>query len=111
VLGEVAKPGAVKVVRPLNVLEAIARVGGYTHEAQTESVVVFRRKGERLVAHRFNIKDMSRYGAQAMNFYLQPDDVLLVPRHEVSSAAQLMREIADIAFFRGLGLSISHRTR
>jgi len=111
VLGEVGKPGPIKVVRPLNVLEAIARVGGYTHEARTESVLVFRRKEDRLVAHRFNIKDMARYGAQAMNFYLQPDDVLLVPRHEISSAAQLMSEIANITFFRGLGLNLSHRIR
>jgi len=108
VLGEINNPGAYKVVRPISVAQAVARAGGYTREGETSSVVVFRREGERLKAHRFDIRDMSTYGAQALNFYLQPEDVLLVPRNRISSAAQLMREISDIAFFRGLGISIGY---
>lgn len=108
VLGEVTNPGAYEVKRPINVFQAVARAGGYTREGQTESVVVFRRNGDTLDAHRFDIKDVSTYGAQAANFYLRPEDILLIPRNRVSSAAQLMREISDIIFFRGLGLSVGY---
>lgn len=107
VLGEVNTPGAYEIARPINVLQAVARAGGYTREGQTEQVVVFRRDGDRLHAHRFDIKDMSTFGAQAANFYLRPEDILLVPRNKVSSAAQLMREFADIMLFRGFSAGIS----
>lgn len=107
VLGEVNEPGAYEIARPINVLQAVARAGGYTREGQTEHVVIFRRDGDRLNAHRFDIKDMSTFGAQATNFYLRPEDILLIPRNKVASAAQLMREIADIMFFRGFSIGVS----
>jgi polysaccharide export outer membrane protein len=53
---------------------------------------------------------MDEYGLQASQFYLQPDDVLLVPRSKISSAAQLMREIADITFFNGWGINVGEIT-
>jgi len=108
VLGEVAKPGSYKLSRPISVLQAISRAGGYTRQGETSTVIVFRRDGDRLNAHRFDLKDMSKYGAQAANFYLQPEDILLVPRNKISSVAQLMREIADIAFFRGVGIGVGY---
>ncbi|MDO3386840.1 polysaccharide biosynthesis/export family protein [Gilvimarinus sp. SDUM040013] len=107
-LGEVEDPGSYKVVRPISVVQAVARAGGYTRQAETRNVVVFRREGDRLHAHRFNIKDMETFGAQATNFYLQPEDILLVPRTRISSAAQLMNEISDIFLLRGLGLTIGY---
>jgi len=106
-LGELNKPGTYQLNRPISVAQAVAQAGGYTREAETRTVVVFRRAGDRLKAHRFNMRDMSKFGAQALNFYLQPEDVLLIPRNNISSAAQLMREVGDITFFRGLGLSAS----
>ncbi|WP_221801428.1 polysaccharide biosynthesis/export family protein [Oceanobacter mangrovi] len=108
VMGEVKDPGAYDINRPVNILQAIAMAGGYTQEGQTENLVVFRRNGDRLDAHRFNIKDMAQYGAHATSFYLQPEDIVLVPRSKVSSFAQLMSEIADITFFQGLGLGINY---
>ena len=108
IIGEVANPGQIQVSRPVNVIQAIARAGGYTREGETSSVFVFRRNADRLEAHRFNITDMSSYGAQAINFYLQPEDILLVPRSKVSSLAQLMREISDIALFNGWSFGVAN---
>ncbi|WP_419811959.1 polysaccharide biosynthesis/export family protein [Bacterioplanoides sp.] len=105
VMGEVQEPGAIEMNRPVNVVQAVAMAGGYTREGQTEYVVVFRRDKDRLHAHRFNLKEMEKYGAHAISFYLRPEDIVLVPRSKVSSLAQLMSEIADITFFRGLGIS------
>lgn len=101
VIGEVNNPGAIQVTRPINVVAALARAGGYTNEGAIKSTIVFRRQGDRMVAHRFNLMDMGRDGAQALNFFLRPDDILLVPRSRISSNAQLMREIMDITMFRG----------
>lgn len=106
VVGEVNDPGQYQVKRPVNLVQAVALAGGYTRQGAVSDVLVFRRSGdEQLVAHRFDMQDMGRFGAHAINFYLQPEDILLVPRSRVSSFAQLMREISDIAFFRGLGVS------
>lgn len=108
VMGEVKNPDAYEINRPINILQAIALAGGYTREGQTEHIVVFRREGDRLTANRFNIKDMAQFGAHATSFFLQPEDIVLVPRSKVSSLAQLMSEIADITFFQGLGLGVSY---
>ena len=105
VLGEVNNPGTVQISRPINVMQALSEVGGYTREGRISSTIVFRRDGDQLVAHRFNLEQMNRFGLQAAQFYLRPDDVLLVPRSKVSSAAQLMREVADITFFNGWGFA------
>ncbi|WP_051431779.1 polysaccharide biosynthesis/export family protein [Rhodovibrio salinarum] len=105
VLGEVNEPGTVQIDRPINVMQALAEVGGYTREARVSSTIVFRRQDDQLVAHRFDLENMSKYGLQAAQFYLRPDDVLLVPRSKISSTAQLMREIADITFFNGWGFA------
>jgi polysaccharide export outer membrane protein len=105
VLGEVNSPGTVQIDRPINVMQALAEVGGYTREGNISSTIVFRREDEQLVAHRFNLENMNQYGLQAAQFYLRPDDVLLVPRSKISSAAQLMREVADITFFNGWGFA------
>lgn len=104
VLGEVLNPGIVQVDRPINVMQALAEVGGYTQEAVVSSTIVFRREEQRLLAHRFDLQNMDDYGLQAAQFFLRPDDILLVPRSRISSAAQLMREIGDITFFNGWGL-------
>ena len=108
VMGEVKNPDAYEINRPINLLQAVAMAGGYTREGQTENLIVFRREGDRLIANRFDIKDMARYGAHATSFYLQPEDIVLVPRSKISSVAQLMAEIADIAFFQGFGLGASY---
>jgi polysaccharide export outer membrane protein len=104
VVGEVRQPGEYEIKRPINLIQAVARAGGYTQQGETSSVIVFRRDDKRLKAHRFDIKDMDTFGAQAINFYLQPEDILLVPRSRISSLAQLMREISDITFFQGFDI-------
>lgn len=107
VIGEVRNPGAIQVTRPINVIAALSRAGGYTNEGAIKSTIVFRRQGNRMVAHRFNLMNMGRDGVQAMNFFLRPDDILLVPRSRISSNAQLMREIMDITMFRGWSFGLN----
>ena len=102
-VGEVKSVGAYKIIKPISVLEAITLAGGYTSQANLQSVVVFRRHERKVIARGLNLKDLLQVNRQASFFYLRPDDVIFVPRRTISTLAQLMREIADIALFNGWG--------
>ncbi len=104
-VGEVKKVGAYKIIKPISVLEAITLAGGYTHNANLSSVIVFRRHERKVIARRLDLKDVLHASRQAAFFYLRPDDVIYVPRTKISTLAQLMRQIADIALFNGWGSS------
>ena len=41
--------------------------------------------------------------------YLQPEDMLYVPKTKLASAAELSRQLADVVLFQGFGFSFSYR--
>lgn len=43
--------------------------------------------------------------AQNQLFYLHPNDTIYIPRRRLNTAAEITREVGDILFFRGWGLS------
>ena len=105
VLGEVKLPGPYNISRPISVLEAMAMAGSYRPDAQLDSVVVVRRHEKKLVA---TVVDMNRalhLQAEAKYFYLQPDDIVFVPKTRISEKAQVMRNVMDVLMFRGWGIS------
>jgi len=107
VQGEVNKPGVYNILKPVSVLEAITLAGSWTPGAKLENVIVVRKQQEKLVATRIDMRkslDMSGSGAF---FYLQPDDIVLVPKTGISEAAEIMRDIASIMMFRGWGVSLT----
>ncbi len=106
-VGEVKKVGAYKIIKPISVLEAITLAGGYTHNANLSSVIVFRRHERKIIARGLNLKDVLHASRNASFFYLRPDDIVYVPRTKISTLGQLMRQIADIALFNGWGSSTS----
>lgn len=111
VMGEVRDPGAFKIAKPISVLEAIARAGGELNTAKLENVFISRRVGEKIIATRIDVgslikgkhinKDKTKF------FFLQPDDIVYVPKTWLSRTAQISNDIADILFFRGWGGNIS----
>ena len=107
VLGEVMKPGPYKIIRPINCIEAITIAGGYTSKAELRSVIVFRKHEKRVIARSLNLKDLLTLKDQSSFFYLAPDDILFVPKTRIASLSELMRQIADIALFRGWSIGIS----
>lgn len=107
VQGEVKKPGVYNILKSISVLEAVTLAGSWTPGAKLENVIVVRKQQEKLVATRIDMRkslDMSGSGAF---FYLQPDDIVLVPKTAVSEAAEIMRDIGSIMMFRGWGISLT----
>lgn len=108
VLGEVTQPGAYPVQRPVSVLEALALARGSTGGARLDSVVVMHRRGDKVEARVYDAKKAAQ--GDAMQFaYLQPDDLLFVPKSKLVEAGQLSRQLADVVLFQGFNFGFSYR--
>lgn len=98
-MGEVAKPSSVTLVRErMNLLEVLAQVGSVTEYADVENVKVYRENfdGTRVLAH-LNLKDSSFLNSPY--FYPKPDDVVYVPAIKqklVKNFGQMYAPIATI---------------
>lgn len=108
VLGEVGQPGAYPIRRPVSVLEALALAHGSTGSARLDSVVVMHRHGDNVEARVYDVKKAAQ--GDALQFaYLQPDDLLYVPKSKLVEAGQLSRQLADVILFQGIGFGFSYR--
>ena len=79
VLGEVAKPGRFELKSAVRLVDALAMAGGLTQYASRSNIVVLRPSGDGLQTFHFDYAKLRVADARAINFFLQPDDVLLVP--------------------------------
>lgn len=104
VLGQVAKPGAIQMTRPITVLEALSLAGSSTASAQLNQVIVLRKRGDAVAARRFNLADLGAGGLAP--FYLGPDDMVYVPKSSIYRTAELTRVLADVLLFRGWSANI-----
>jgi polysaccharide export outer membrane protein len=108
VQGMVKSPGAYPIQKPISVLEAITLAGSWTPNAQLDSVIVVRKQPDKLVATRVDLGASLDLSGNGSFFYLQPDDIVLVPQTRLSRAAEVMRSIMDILLFRGWNVSLSY---
>lgn len=111
VVGQVKKPGAYPLLRPVTVLEALALAESYLPGARLDSVIVIRKHDKELVATRVDLRDSLTFGEGKKLFYLRPDDIVYVPRTWISTAAEVARDISSILFFRGWGFTFSNDIR
>lgn len=79
VLGEVSRPGRFELKSQVRLVDALALAGGLTQFASRSNLVVLRSNGHGLETHRFDYDKLRTADARMVNFFLQPDDVLLVP--------------------------------
>ena len=107
-VGQLDKPGTYEISQPITVLQAITMAGGYTNEAELRNVIVFREHEERRIARSVNLKKLLKGNRKSSVFFVKPEDIVFVPRTRIASLAQLMREISDIALFRGWSVSRSY---
>ncbi|MFS0827420.1 polysaccharide biosynthesis/export family protein [Pseudomonas phoenicis] len=108
VLGEVAQPGAYPIRRPISVLEALTLARGPNLKARLDSVMILRRTGNQVQAMPYDI-DKALDASAAQVAYLQPDDMLYVPKTKLASAGDLARQLADVVLFQGVGFSFGYR--
>lgn len=108
VLGEVAQPGAYPIRRPVSVLEALTLAKGAGPAARLESVVIMRRNGNQVEARTYDVA--AALNGKAPQFaFLQPDDLLYVPKSRLARAGAFSKQLADIIMFQGVGFSFGYR--
>ena len=78
--GEVKKPGAYQLDRPMNVLEAIIVAGGFTDKAAPARTRVIRNgpDGEQVIY--VDVNDLLKRRQRGKVILLQENDVVLVPQ-------------------------------
>lgn len=101
VVGEVKTPGTYRIANPVSVVQGIALAGGYTSASKLEAVLVVRKHEGKLAATRVDLsKNLDLTSGNAF-FFLMPDDIVVVPKTRLSTAADIARQIGDITFYRG----------
>jgi exopolysaccharide biosynthesis polyprenyl glycosylphosphotransferase len=79
VIGNVTKPGRYSFDSRITVLDALALAGGLTEYADRGKVVILRRIGAKSEPLPFAYdKVASGSGSSQLNFFIQPDDIILV---------------------------------
>ena len=79
VLGEVGRPGAFELTRPLRLMQLLAMAGGLTEYAKKDQVVVLRAQGRDETRLVVSFKDVSSGKALDTNIWLDPGDTVIVP--------------------------------
>jgi protein-tyrosine phosphatase len=80
VLGEVKKPGVFRFADRVDVVEAIAEAGDFQISANPKQVVVVRGGLKQPEVYAINVAMMTTGSAQAAQFFLEPEDIVFVPR-------------------------------
>jgi len=106
VLGEVGTPGAYEIDRPTTVVEALALAGSPLSSAKLNSVVVMRRRADRMIGMRVDARSTLHLRKNSFFFFLQPDDVIYVPRRTIARIGDVAEDIQRVLFFNGWGLTV-----
>jgi polysaccharide export outer membrane protein len=89
VSGAVQKPGRVLLSRPLTVLDAIMESGGFNlKEAEVRSVVLIRHESGKRIGMIFDFKAALAGEGEYRPFYVQPFDIVYVPRTRIARINQ-----------------------
>jgi len=107
-VGEVVRPGAYPINKPISVLQAMSLAEGFTPAARLDSVVILRRDGKRMVATRTDMKSLLGFGEKQRLFYLRPDDIIVVPKMRIAQMADISGYLSQALMFRGWGISGSY---
>jgi len=84
-IGEVKDAGEYEYERPLTIMQAVAKAGGYTDSARLTNFVIIRNDGEggrfaAILNMREYMASQDKYG----DIYVQPEDIVWVPKDNIS---------------------------
>jgi protein involved in polysaccharide export with SLBB domain len=86
--GEVRTPGSYDLSDGMTPLEAVILAGGFeTRSARIDNVVLIRHSEGRRYGYTLNLKD-AQSAAKSNDFYLEPYDIVWVPRTAISKVDQ-----------------------
>jgi len=107
VLGQVNRPGAYTISKPVLVEQAVALAGGATDMAKRTEAVVLRKRAGKIVAAKIDLTETLRAKQRGTFFFLAPDDVVYIPKRKIVRMAETARDIADILMFNGWSFNVS----
>ena len=94
VAGEVAKPGQIEIRDQMTALSAILMSGGFTNQAKSGQVIVFRKINESTAeVKQLNLTYIHKAPQLEHDLALEPGDMILVPHDRVSRLQHYMQVV------------------
>lgn len=78
-IGKVNRPGPYMLEAGMTVLQVLSTAGGFTEWADTKSILIIRREGDKEIQLPFNYKDFIAGKNIEQNILLKPNDTIVVP--------------------------------
>ena len=79
IIGKVNSPGVYPLTPDMTVLQALTTAGGFNEWAETDDVMIVRRKDNKETRKKFNYQDYIKGKTPAQNILLEPGDTIVVP--------------------------------
>jgi protein involved in polysaccharide export with SLBB domain len=99
VLGEVRNPGIVEMKPKMTVLQAVAAASGPIRSAKMSSVMMLRRDAiGQIKAVRLDLKASAVKNAAYQDTYVQPEDIIFVPKTAIASVNNFLAQVYDGLF-------------
>jgi protein involved in polysaccharide export with SLBB domain len=99
VLGEVREAGIVELKPKMTVLQAVAAARGPIRSAKMSSVMMLRRDADGAIkARRLNLNSASLQSAAYEDLYVQPEDIIFVPKTFIASVNNFLTQVYDGLF-------------
>lgn len=100
VAGEVAHPGRYDMDEPTTALQAVLQAGGIVADGRSSQVIVFRRINEQDDEVRIlNLHNIKKRADLEHDMMLDPGDMILVPRDNISKIDRVIHAVNAGAFF------------
>jgi protein involved in polysaccharide export with SLBB domain len=108
--GEVNSQGLMTLTPGMTPLQAVFNAGGLKETAKPEKAIVIRKgPGNKPVPIEMDLDDMMQGKSDSANFFLQPDDVVYVPKTAIAKANKFVNQYIEKLFlFKGVSLGFSY---
>jgi len=108
--GEVNRQGLIMLAGNMTPLQAVLNSGGFKETANPESAIIIRKGTDnRPVPIAMNLMDAMQGKTGKVDFLLQPDDIVFVPKSAIAKANKFVNQyIEDLLLFRGVSLGFSY---
>lgn len=99
VAGEVTKPGQIEVRDQMSALSAIMMAGGFTNNAKSGQIIVFRKVNDSIAeVKQLNLTRVTKTTQLEHDMSLQPGDIVYVPHDRVSRLQHYM-QLSSLGFY------------
>ena len=99
VAGEVPRPGRIEIKEHMTAISAVMNAGGFTPDAKTGKVIVFRKVDDQIAEVRqLNLSKLNKSSDLEHDMDLQPGDMVYVPRDSIAKFQRYER-LANLGLY------------